>query len=91
MLHKESRFSQFELIKKLIDGNEIFTNNKAIAVLGDSLDVIKSLPSSSISLILTDPPYHSTKKIILLMIEHLILTNNLSVGWNNILLNGKEY
>ena len=62
MLHKESRFSQFELIKKLIDGNVIFTTNKAIAVLGESLDVIKSLPSSSISLILTDPPYHSTKK-----------------------------
>ena len=33
-----------------------FTNNKAIVVLGDSLDVIKSLPSSSvISLILMDP------------------------------------
>lgn len=30
--------------------------------LGDSLEVLKSIPSNSIDLILTDPPYHSTKK-----------------------------
>ena len=30
--------------------------------LGDSLEVIKAIPDNSISLILTDPPYHVTKK-----------------------------
>lgn len=30
--------------------------------LGDSLEVLKSIPDNSISLILTDPPYHVTKK-----------------------------
>ncbi|HCG8216587.1 TPA: site-specific DNA-methyltransferase [Vibrio parahaemolyticus] len=29
---------------------------------GDSLEVIKKIPDNSISLILTDPPYHATKK-----------------------------
>ncbi|TFC63775.1 site-specific DNA-methyltransferase [Cryobacterium sp. TMT2-15-1] len=30
--------------------------------LGDSLELLKRLPDASVSLILTDPPYHSTKK-----------------------------
>lgn len=34
----------------------------AVAVLGDSLSLLKRIPDSSVSLILTDPPYHSTKK-----------------------------
>lgn len=62
MIHKVSRYNQFEKIKKEVVGNEIFSNNMTLAVLGDSLEIIKSLPDSSISLILTDPPYHSTKK-----------------------------
>ncbi len=31
-------------------------------VHGDSLAILKSLPNNSVSLVLTDPPYHSTKK-----------------------------
>lgn len=34
----------------------------AILAGGDSLALIKTIPSHSVSLILTDPPYHSTKK-----------------------------
>lgn len=33
-----------------------------ILVEGDSLNLLKSVPSHSVSLILTDPPYHATKK-----------------------------
>ena len=29
---------------------------------GDSLELLRQLPSRSIDLVLTDPPYHSTKK-----------------------------
>ena len=31
-------------------------------VLGDAAQILRALPSNSVSLILTDPPYHSTKK-----------------------------
>ena len=34
----------------------------ALLAEGDSLVLLKSIPSQSVSLILTDPPYHSTKK-----------------------------
>ncbi len=39
-----------------------YKNQFASLMGGDSLEIIKSIPDSSISLILTDPPYHSTKK-----------------------------
>lgn len=36
--------------------------NKHVVVQGDCLHVLRSIPDASVSLILTDPPYHSTKK-----------------------------
>ena len=33
-----------------------------LTIEGDSLDMLKMIPNESISLILTDPPYHATKK-----------------------------
>jgi adenine-specific DNA-methyltransferase len=33
-----------------------------IVAQGDCLDVLKSIPNQSVGLILTDPPYHATKK-----------------------------
>ncbi|MGR2765927.1 DNA-methyltransferase [Vibrio campbellii] len=33
-----------------------------LVVEGDSLEVLRKIPDNSISLILTDPPYHATKK-----------------------------
>lgn len=35
---------------------------KTMLVAGDSLDLMQLIPDKSISLILTDPPYHATKK-----------------------------
>lgn len=34
----------------------------SISILGDSLEVLQQVKDNSISLILTDPPYHTTKK-----------------------------
>lgn len=39
-----------------------FVDDKAVVVLGDSLEQLRKMPDNSVSLILTDPPYHSTKK-----------------------------
>lgn len=36
--------------------------DNVILINGDSLELLKRIPDSSVALILTDPPYHSTKK-----------------------------
>ena len=40
----------------------VFQSERGLVANGDSLEVLKKIPDSSIALILTDPPYHSTKK-----------------------------
>ena len=46
--------------------SELFENSyvdeNVIVVNGDSLIELKKIPDNSVALILTDPPYHSTKK-----------------------------
>lgn len=42
--------------------DKYYVDNNSIVSNGDSMEILKSIPSQSISLILTDPPYHSTKK-----------------------------
>lgn len=37
-------------------------NSDAAVIKGDSLELIKKIPDHKIALIVTDPPYHSTKK-----------------------------
>lgn len=39
-----------------------FSNDRSCVFSGDSLSILKKIPDNSISLILTDPPYHSTQK-----------------------------
>ncbi|HDZ3742459.1 TPA: helix-turn-helix domain-containing protein [Vibrio cholerae] len=39
-----------------------YQNDEHIVVRGDSLQVLRKIPDNSVSLILTDPPYHATKK-----------------------------
>lgn len=60
--YTKSRKKTFERIIKCLDSKATFSNDKAVVVNGDSLDILKLIPDNSISLILTDPPYHSTKK-----------------------------
>ena len=40
----------------------ILSSDRALVAEGDSLPLLRALPSGSVSLILTDPPYHATKK-----------------------------
>ena len=62
MSYKQTRLSEFDHIKSILSDQAYRSSSDAIVVQGDSLEVIKRIPSSSISLILTDPPYHATKK-----------------------------
>ena len=52
----------FNRIIDTIENDRIFKTSRALLVKGDSLEVIKRFPKHSVSLILTDPPYHSTRK-----------------------------
>ena len=57
-----SREKDFLKICESINDGIVHKDSKALVVNGDSLELLKLIPSQSISLILTDPPYHSTKK-----------------------------
>lgn len=50
----------FKKCSKLFENSYI--DEDAIVINGDSLQELKKIPDNSIALILTDPPYHSTKK-----------------------------
>ena len=39
-----------------------YDSNDSIVMSGDSLELLRRMPDDSVSLILTDPPYHSTRK-----------------------------
>lgn len=60
--HKEERDLSFTTIAQALGEHVKLQTANAIAVEGDSLEMIKLIPNESVSLILTDPPYHSTKK-----------------------------
>mgnify|MGYP003601013211 CR=1 FL=1 len=62
MPYKEDRLTKFNKISSLLSDEIYCSSPSAIVLEGDSLEIIKRIPSSSISLILTDPPYHATKK-----------------------------
>lgn len=58
----KSRQQDFNAISKALSDHTQFNAKNAIVSQGDSLELLKLLPDNSVSLILTDPPYHSTKK-----------------------------
>jgi adenine-specific DNA-methyltransferase len=60
--YKQNRQRDFKKIEKALSSDIKAQNKNALVIEGDSLDILKKIPSESISLILTDPPYHSTKK-----------------------------
>lgn len=60
--HAELRHNTFNEIQNTIGKQIAYSANDNLVIEGDSLEVIKRIPDHSISLILTDPPYHSTKK-----------------------------
>lgn len=56
------RFADFQNIKKSLSSLTYYNDENSIVVNEDSLNALKLIPDHSVSLILTDPPYHSTKK-----------------------------
>ena len=63
MQHELNRKKDFRRIKGSVPIESIrFAASNALLVEGDSLSLLKLLPDHSVSLILTDPPYHTTKK-----------------------------
>ena len=52
----------FEHICNCYVNDSAFREENTLLVNGDSLELMKRIPDHSIALILTDPPYHSTKK-----------------------------
>lgn len=57
-----AREKDFQKIEKALSTSIRASSPHALLAGGDSLALLRQLPSHCISLILTDPPYHSTKK-----------------------------
>lgn len=57
-----SREQDFQNVKTRLAASLAAEVPHALLAQGDALALIKNLPPHSVSLILTDPPYHSTKK-----------------------------
>ncbi|MGV3002160.1 site-specific DNA-methyltransferase [Vibrio cyclitrophicus] len=62
MHYKDQRRVDFNTIKTALKDDIHSSSSCALVVEGDSLGLLKKIPSNSVSLILTDPPYHATKK-----------------------------
>lgn len=60
--YKKSRRRAFQTISKELSSSLEFTSLNAILAGGDAIDLLKKIPSNTVSLILIDPPYHTTKK-----------------------------
>jgi site-specific DNA-methyltransferase (adenine-specific) len=56
------REKDYQRILKSLKPHVRRTCDRALVAGGDSLEVMKLIPDGSISLILTDPPYHATQK-----------------------------
>jgi site-specific DNA-methyltransferase (adenine-specific) len=56
------REEDFTVINQSLQSFKGVTGSGWAAYLADSLELLKAIPDHSISLILTDPPYHVTKK-----------------------------
>ncbi|NJL88953.1 MAG: helix-turn-helix domain-containing protein [Coleofasciculaceae cyanobacterium SM2_1_6] len=57
-----TRAQDFEQINIALSDRIRASAPNGILAEGDSLELLRKIPSNTISLILTDPPYHSTKK-----------------------------
>ena len=57
-----NRAEDLERIKLALGSAVVDETSSSLVVSGDSLDQLKLVPDASVSLIVTDPPYHSTKK-----------------------------
>lgn len=60
--HQTLRKESFCAVSESFRGLLNYKSDKAILAGGDAVELLKRIPDNSISLILTDPPYHTTKK-----------------------------
>lgn len=58
----KNRAEDFQAIAASLKTSIFAKTNNAIVSYGDSLELLRRMPDNSVSLILTDPPYHATKK-----------------------------
>lgn len=56
------RAQDFERIRRALSKSVADETENSLVVSGDSLELLAKMPDASVSLILCDPPYHSTKK-----------------------------
>ena len=56
------REHDFRCIEATIEPELVLSRTNALVAEGDSLALLRKLPAHCVSLILTDPPYHATKK-----------------------------
>lgn len=56
------RAKDFERIRQSLESTVADETPSSIVCHGDSLEMLAKMPDASVSLILTDPPYHTTKK-----------------------------
>jgi adenine-specific DNA-methyltransferase len=52
----------FQQIEGAVQSHLRSSSDGALVVEGDSLELLRKMPAHTVSLILTDPPYHATKK-----------------------------
>ena len=57
-----SREQDLKRIEVALEPELVLSAANALVAKGDSLELLRKLPAHSVSLILTDPPYHATKK-----------------------------
>ena len=56
------REGDFQRVRQALGDAVMETTARGLVAGGDSLELLRQMPPNSISLIVTDPPYHSTKK-----------------------------
>ncbi|MCP1335142.1 DNA-methyltransferase [Futiania mangrovi] len=61
-IYPMNRQDAFRRASAKLAGHSAFSSPEHNLCKGDSLELLKMIPSNSIDLVLTDPPYHSTKK-----------------------------
>ncbi|PHO04187.1 XRE family transcriptional regulator [Rhodobacteraceae bacterium 4F10] len=61
-VYPQNRGIAFDALKRAIGREAPYCTDSGLLVQGDSLQLVKQMPDNSVDLILTDPPYHTTKK-----------------------------
>ena len=57
-----NRDAEFRAIMRSVSRWAAYKGNDYGVIAGDSMEILRAVPDQSVGLILTDPPYHSTKK-----------------------------